>query len=95
MIVVRMMGGLVHPEVMGDMDKELTKVIKDFDHAVNVEALCQAKKIGKHSSSQPSSSSFSVSHVEQELLLGRFKSVPAGYHQNHRCMEGTRQSILN
>ena len=43
------MGGLFHPEVMGEMDKELTKVIEDFDRAVNVEALRQAKKTGKRS----------------------------------------------
>jgi len=89
------MGGLVHPEVMGEMAKELTKVIEDFDRAVNVEALLQAKRIGKRSLSQPSGSSFSLFRVEQELLLGRLKSVQAGYHLDLRCMEGTRQSILN
>jgi len=44
---------------------------------------------------QPSGSSFSVFRVEQELLLGRLKSVQTDYHQGLRCMEGTRQSILN
>jgi len=34
-------------------------------------------------------------HVEQELLLGRLKSVPAGYHLDYCCMEGTRKSLLN
>ena len=43
------MGGLIHPEVMEDMDKELNKVIEDFDRAVNVEALRQAKETGKRS----------------------------------------------
>jgi len=89
------MGGLVYPELMGEMEKELTKVIEDFDRAVNVEALRQAKKTGKRSLSQHSGSSSSVFRVEQELLLGRLKSVQAGYHQDLRCMEGTRQSILN
>ena len=34
-------------------------------------------------------------HVEQELLLGRLKSVEAGYDLDQRCMKGTRESILN
>ena len=33
--------------------------------------------------------------AEQELLLGRLRSVEAGYSLNSRCMDGTRQSILN
>jgi hypothetical protein len=33
--------------------------------------------------------------VEQELLLGRLKSVKTNYHQRLRCMEGTRKSLLN
>ena len=32
--------------------------------------------------------------VEQELLLGRLKSVKTSYHQDLRCMEGTRNSLL-
>ena len=32
--------------------------------------------------------------VEQGLLLGRLKYVEAGYHQNLRCMGGTRKSLL-
>ena len=42
------------------MDGELTKVIEDFDRAVNIDALRQAKDIGKHSLSQSSRSSFSL-----------------------------------
>ena len=44
-------GGLIHPEkvkIIEEMDKELTKVIWDFDRAVNVEALRRAKETGKH-----------------------------------------------
>jgi hypothetical protein len=33
--------------------------------------------------------------VEQELLRGRLTCVEAGYDLKHRCMEGTRESILN
>jgi hypothetical protein len=42
-------GGLVHPETIEEMDSELTKVIEDFDRALNVEALYLIKKTGKHS----------------------------------------------
>ena len=43
------------------MDGELTKVIEDFDRAVNVEALRLAKQTGKHSVlSQSGDHSFSV-----------------------------------
>ena len=35
------------------MDKELTKVIEDFNHAVDVEVLRLVKKNGKHSLHQP------------------------------------------
>ena len=33
--------------------------------------------------------------VEQELLLDRLKYVNTGYHQDLRCMEGTRTVLLN
>jgi len=32
--------------------------------------------------------------VEQDLLLRRLKPVDTGYHQNLRCMEGTRKVLL-
>ena len=59
MIVERTMGGLIHPETIEEMDGELTKVIEDFDRAVNVEALRLAKESGRHSSSQCCYSTFS------------------------------------
>ena len=46
MIPARMVGGSTHPEKIKEMDKELTKVIEDFNHAVDVEALRLAKKNG-------------------------------------------------
>ena len=52
MIAERTLGGMVHPEKIEEMERELTKVIEDFDRAVNVEALRQAKETSKH---QPSS----------------------------------------
>jgi len=47
MIAERTLGGLVRPEKIEEMDEELTKVIEDFDRAVNVEALRLAKKTSK------------------------------------------------
>ena len=44
----RTIGGSVWPEVIEEMDRELTKVIEDFDRAVNVEALRLAKETGKY-----------------------------------------------
>ena len=44
MITARMAGG---PEAIEEMERELTKVIGDFDRAVDVEALRLAKKSGK------------------------------------------------
>ena len=38
------MSGLVHPERIEEMERELTKVIEDFDRAMNVEALRLAKE---------------------------------------------------
>ena len=43
------MGRLVDLDTIGEMDRALTKVIEDFDRAMNVEALRLAKEAGKHS----------------------------------------------
>ena len=47
MITARTVGGSAHPEKIEEMDKELTKVIEDFNHAVDVETLRLAKKNGE------------------------------------------------
>ena len=47
MIAGRTLGGLVRPEKIEEMDEELTKVIEDFDRAVNVETLRLAKEASK------------------------------------------------
>ena len=47
-ISARTVGGPVRPEVIEELDRELAKVIEDFDRAVNVEALRLAKEAGKH-----------------------------------------------
>jgi hypothetical protein len=48
-ITERTLSGLAYPPKIEEMNKELTKVIEDFDRAVNVEALRLAKKNSKHS----------------------------------------------
>ena len=49
MIAVRTAGGLVHPDKIEEMERELLNVIEDFDRAVDVEALRLAKKTSKRS----------------------------------------------
>ena len=50
MIAARTVGGPSYPEMIEEMDIELTKVIEDFDRAVNVEAL----RLANETSSKPS-----------------------------------------
>jgi len=50
MIAERTLSGLGHPEGIEEMDRELTKVIEDFDRAMNVEVLRLAKETSKHPS---------------------------------------------
>jgi len=83
-----------NPEKIEEMDKELTKVIEDFNHAVDVEALRLAKKNGKHVMSLPGDDPFSMTYVEQEFLLTRLKRVETGYDLELCCMEGTREGLL-
>ena len=47
MLAARTTGGPAHPEKIEEMDRELTKVIEDFNHAVDIEALQLAKKNGQ------------------------------------------------
>ena len=56
----RTMGMLAHPERIKEMDEELSKVIDDFDRAVNVEALRVAKETGERSLSQSGDGSCSA-----------------------------------
>jgi len=95
MITARTVGGSAYPEKIEEMDRDLTKVIEDFNHAVDVEALRLAKKNGQHLSPSPGHNSFSVARVEQEFLLTRLKRVETGYDLTLRCMEGTRETLLN
>ena len=39
MMIARTIGGPAYPEMIEEVDRELTKVIEDFDRAMNFEAL--------------------------------------------------------
>ena len=56
----RTAGGLAYREKMEEMDRELTKVIEDFGHAVDIEALCVAKNAGTHLLPPPGNVLFSA-----------------------------------
>ena len=47
MIAVRMIGGPAYREMIEEVDKELTKVIEDFDRALYVEAFRLANETSK------------------------------------------------
>ena len=49
MIAERTLNGLAHPQRIEEMNKELAKVIEDFDRAMNVEALRLAKETSTYS----------------------------------------------
>ena len=51
-IAARTIGGPAYPEMIEEMDRELAKVVEDFDRAVGVEALRLANEISKYSVSQ-------------------------------------------
>ena len=95
MITARTVGGPTYPEKMEEMDRALTKVIEDFNHAVDIEVLRLAKKNGKHPLPLPGGNSSSMARAEQEFLLTRLKRVETGYDLKLCCMEGTRETLLN
>ena len=47
MITARTIGGPPYPEMIEEIDNELTKVIEDFDRALYAEALRQANETSK------------------------------------------------
>jgi hypothetical protein len=53
-------GGSVHQQGIEEMEQELTRVVEDFDRAVNVDALRLAKDTGKRRLSQSDAGSFLV-----------------------------------
>ena len=92
MIAARTVGGLIDSSTIEDTEADLAKVIEDFDRAVNIEALRRIKETGEHIFLVMVHSQ--LRHVEQELLLGRLKSVETNYHQDFGCMDGTREMLL-
>ena len=48
MMIARTVGGLVNPGMIAEMERELAKVIEDFDRAMNVEILRSTKKTREH-----------------------------------------------
>ena len=81
-----------------EIDRELNKLIEDFDRAMGFEALRLANETSELSFLDLSivdPQGFGVERVDQELLIGRLKPVGTSYHRNLRCMDGTRQSLLN
>ena len=47
MVAARTIGGPAYPEMIEGMDRDLTKVIEDFDRAMNFEALRLANETRK------------------------------------------------
>ena len=114
MIAARIIGGSSYRQKIEEMDGELTKVIDDFDRAVNVESLRLANEtssklyfldlsmidpyefcIERAERDRVEREQAEQDRADKELLLRRLKPVEAGYHRDLRCMEGTRQSLLN
>jgi hypothetical protein len=99
MIAERTLSGLAHPPKIEEMSKELTKVIEDFDRAMDVETLRLVKDNRTHSFLNLMIMYSQLLHVElvqQDLLLEkRLKPTRTSYNHALCCMEGTRQSILN
>ena len=60
LIIAAKTGGPAYLETIEEVDKELTKVIEDFDRAVNVEALLLARRIGEHGLFESDDSSISL-----------------------------------
>ena len=88
-----MVDGLVNLGTIEGIEKDLTKVIEDFDRAVNVEVLRRIKETGEHLFLVMIHSQ--LRRVEQELLLGRLESVKTNSHQDFCCMDGTREMLLD
>jgi len=60
MIVARTAGGSAYQDTIKEIESELTRVVDDFDRAVDVEALRRTKETGEHSFSPILDGSFST-----------------------------------
>ena len=58
--LARTVGGLVNSETIGEMEKELTKIIEDVKCAMNIKALLLEKRTGTHSLSHCDDNLFSI-----------------------------------
>ena len=92
MIAVRTIGGPMYLEMIEEMDRELSKMIEDFECAMSFEALCETSTLNL---SIVDHQGFGIEQIEQELLLRHLKPVKAGYHCKLCCMNSTQQSLLN
>src|SRR5258706_3936237 len=146
MIAARRIGGPAYPEMIEEIDGELTKVIEDFDRAMIFEALAndtsssqflslsivdpqgfgvgraererserermEQERVERERNEREQKERERVEQerveqkraeqeqaeqerVEQDFLFKRLKPVETGYHRKLRCMDGTRQSLLN
>ena len=69
MLTVRTVSGPAYLEMIEEVDRELMKVIEDFDCAMNFETLCLANETSKLSFSQSSAvdpQGFCIEHAEKE-----------------------------
>ncbi len=71
MITARMVGGPAYLGAIEGMDGELTKVIEEFVHAVEVEALRFAKRSGRHLISRSGDSPYSLTSCRPERARAR------------------------
>src|SRR5258706_16232118 len=71
MIAARTIGGPAYPEMIEEVDRELTEVIEDFDRAMNFEALRLANMTSTPSFPNPSTVDphwFGIDRAEQERV---------------------------
>ena len=66
-----MVGGPAYLEAIEGMDGELTKVIEEFVHAVDVEALRFAKRSGRYLLSRSGDISFSLTSCRTKRARAR------------------------
>ena len=92
MIAARTVGGLIDSGAIEEIERDLATVIQDFDRAVNVEALKGIKETGEHFFLMVVHSQ--LLRVEEGLLLARLETVRTNYDRELRCMDGTREFLL-
>jgi len=86
-IAERTLSGLAHPHRIEEMSKELTKVIEDFDRAMDVETLRLAKESSKH---WPQSGDSVFSIVSYRISPAR----PLAQGSAQACQHWLQQDVL-